>query len=213
MRDLVTETAGGRARTDRGREKPMTGKWWKVDRGESGQATGVLVIVVVVVAIAVVLLVRTAATAVSINDKAEQIARTGRGINQSTDAILQLEKTNALGASILETSKPLTGQVDRIVGIARSIDGLATTITGSATTINGTARGIGGTVNSILGTGRSINNGVEQINRNVDTLIGLVRDVKGATGNILNVGGGIHRNASCIDAKTAVLGAPADGHC
>jgi hypothetical protein len=68
-------------------------------------------------------------------------------------------------------------------------------------------------VNSILATGRSINNGVEQINRNVDTTIAIARDVKNATGNILNVTGGIHRNAACIDSKTAILGGTAHAHC
>ncbi len=191
----------------------MTGKWWKAGRDENGQATGALIIVVIVVGIAVLLLVRTAATAVSINDKAEDIARTGRGINASTDAILQLERTNTFGTSILETATPLQGQLDRIVGLGRSIDGLATTITGSAVSINGTIKGINGAAAGILSTAQSINRGVEQINRNVDTTIALARDVRLSVGNILNVTGGIHRNAACIDRKTAALGPPSDNHC
>ena len=185
---------------------------WGLDRSERGQATGTLVIVIIVVGIAVILLLRTAVTAVSINDKAESIARTGRGINQSTDAILQLEKTNQLGGAILTTSKELVPRLDTIIGHARSIDGLATTINGSAVTINNTARGINASVVNIMGTAQSINRGVEQINRNVDTTIGLARDVKLTLDNILNVTGGIHRNGACIDRKL-VVGPPAHPHC
>ncbi len=185
---------------------------WGLDRSERGQATGALVIVILVVGVAVILLLRTAVTAVSINDKAESIARTGRGINQSTDAILQLEKTNQLGGSILNTAKPLQPRLDQIVNVLRSIDGKATTINASAVSINNSARGINGAVTNILGTVQSINRGVEQINRNVDTTIGLARDVKIDLDNVLNVTGAIHRNAACIDRKIPT-GPPADNHC
>ena len=175
------------------------------ETSERGQATGTLIVVVIVVGIAVLLLVRTAATAVSINDKAESIAQTGRGINAATDAVLQLDKTNQLGASILQTSQPLVSQLDRVVGIARSIDGLASSITGSALSINGTIRGINASVASILVTAQSINRGVEQINRNVDTSIAIGRDIKRDTGDILGVERAINRNAVGIDQKVPGL--------
>jgi len=178
------------------------------NRSEAGQATGTLIVVVIVVAIAVVLLTRTALTAVSINDKAESIAQTGRGINASTDAILQLDKTNQLGASILETSKPLVGQLDRVVAVARSIDGLATSITGHAVSINNEIRGINGQTTAILATAQSINRGVEQIDRNVDTTIDLARDIKLTLDDVLRVERGINRNAVAINNKIpAVLDA------
>ena len=180
-------------------------KRWRLERSQRGQATGTLIIVVIVVGIAVILLVRTAATAVSINDKAENIAQTGRGINAATDAILQLDKTNQLGASILQTSQPLVGQLDRVVGIARSIDGLASSITGSALSINGTIHGINSSVASILVTAQSINRGVEQINRNVDTTIAIARDIKRDTGDILGIERAINRNAVGIDQKVPGL--------
>ena len=170
-------------------------------RSERGQATGTLIVVVLVVGIAVVLLTRTALTAVSINDKAENIAQTGRGINAATDAILQLDKTNQLGASILQTSGPLVGQLDKIVGIARSIDGLATTITGSAVSINGEIRGINGQTTAILSIAQSINRGAEQINRSVDTTIALARDIKLTLDSIIPVERSINQNAVGIDSK------------
>ena len=198
-----------------GENEPVTSKGTGMkrlvgNRSEAGQATGTLIVVVIVVAIAVVLLTRTALTALSINDKAESIAQTGRGINASTDAILQLDKTNQLGASILETSKPLVGQLDRIVAVARSIDGLATSITGHAVNINSDISGINGQTTAILATANSINRGVEQINRNVDETIRLVQAIKGDTGSILVQSREAVKNGACIDA--GLTGAN-DGHC
>ncbi len=178
------------------------------DRSERGQATGTLIVVVLVVGIAVVLLTRTALTALSIDDKAENIAKTGRGINAATDAILQLDKTNQLGESILQTSQPLVGQLDKIVGVARSIDGLASSITGHATAIDGDIQGIRGQTTAIQGIAQSINRGVEQINRNVDTTIDLARDIKLTLDDVLRVERGINRNAVLINNKIpAVLDA------
>ena len=159
------------------------------DRGrdESGQAgsTLLLIVVLVVVVVAVVLLQRTASTAESINAKAAKISQTGRGINDNTDSILQLTKTNQLGASILNSAKPLQGQLGQVVNLAQSIDGLAKSINSSAGTINttagaigtsagainSTAGGINQTAGSILGVAQSINKGVGLINQNLDTTI------------------------------------------
>ena len=193
-----------------GENEPVTSKGTGMkrlvgNRSEAGQATGTLIVVVIVVAIAVVLLTRTALTALSINDKAESIAQTGRGINASTDAILQLDKTNQLGVSILETSKPLVGQLDRIVAVARSIDGLATSITGHAVNINSDISGINAQTTGILATANSINRGVEQINPSVDTTIGLARDIKLTLDDILRVERAINHNAVAINNKIPEL--------
>ncbi|HUQ63161.1 MAG TPA: hypothetical protein VM121_05375 [Acidimicrobiales bacterium] len=150
------------------------------------------------VAVAVVLLYRTAWTAQSIDNKAGNIAKTAGGINDATDAVLKLERTNELAGSILDTAKPLQGELDQIVGLAKSIDGLATSINGSAGTINGTAKNINGTVSTILNTARSINAGVIQINRNIDTTIAVAQQIKVDSGNILNNAVGANRTAACI---------------
>ena len=181
-------------------------------RDERGQGAIMLVAVAVVLVVAVALLLRTATLANDIDGKAESIARTGRGINTATDAILQLAQTNQLGTSILETSKPLVPTLDKIVAVAQSIDGLATSINATAVDVNGTAKGINSTGAQIIGTARNINNGVETINRNVDTLIGLAKAVKADTGNIVGQANLAHQSGACIDSGLPA-GSGADGHC
>ncbi len=180
--------------------------------GERGQGAIMLVVVAVVLVAAVGLLLRTATLASEIDSKAANIAKTGRGINTATDAILQLAQTNQLGSSILETSKPLVPTLDQIVNVANSIDGLATSITATAVDVNGSARGINGTAGGILTTLRSINNGVAQINRNVDDTIGLARAVRADTASIVDLANTAHRLGSCIDSGLPG-GSAADGHC
>ena len=85
----------------------------------------VLVLVVVVVGIASVLLAKTVSNAQSINDKAQNIAEVGTGINEATDSVVQLTRTNRLAESILRSATPLERHLNGIVGEARSIDGLA----------------------------------------------------------------------------------------
>jgi methyl-accepting chemotaxis protein len=185
---------------------------YKAGRDERGQGAIMLVAVTLVLVVAVALLIRTTTLASEIDGKADNIARTGRGINTATDAILQLAKTNEHGTSILETSKPLVGTLDKIVAVAKSIDGLAASITGTALDVNGTAKGINGTATRIQGTARSINDGVATINRNVDTLIGLATKVKADTGNIVSLANLAHKTGACIDSGLPA-GSSADGHC
>jgi methyl-accepting chemotaxis protein len=188
-------------------------KRWRSAADERGQATFSLLIVVVVVAIAVVLLQRTAQTAVSINDKAGVIAKTGGGINTATAAVLKLGRTNELAGSILETAKPLEGKLNEIIRLAKSIDGLATSINGSATTINGTAKGINGTASTILGTARSINDGVAQINTNLDSTLALANAIKTDTGNILTNARAADRELDCITKGSVTGGRSITGAC
>lgn len=172
---------------------------WRSTTDQRGQATFTLLIVIVVVAIAVVLLYRTAWTADSINKKAGTIAKTGSGINTATAAVLKLGRTNQLAGSILDTAKPLEGQLNEVIRLAQSIDGLATSINGTAGAINGTAKGINGSASTILGTARSINDGVAQINTNLDETLILAAQIKADTGNIINDAVLANHYAACID--------------
>ena len=181
-------------------------------RDERGQGAIMLVAVTLVLVVAVALLLRTSTLLGAIDNRAENIARTGRGINTATDAILQLAQTNQLGTSILETSKPLVPTLDQIVNVAKSIDGLATSITATAVDVNGTAKGINSTGTRIQATARSINTGVETINRNVDTLIGLIRAVKADTAAIVTQANTAVLNGSCINSGLPLGPAP-DGNC
>jgi uncharacterized protein YoxC len=200
-------------------------------RDESGQVASnalLLVVVLAVLVIAVVLLQRTASTAEAIDKKAQTISRTGRGINDNTDSILQLSKTNQLGSSILTSAKPLEGQLGQVVDLANSINGLASsinssagaidgtakTINSSAGAINGTANGINTTAASILTVANSIKSGVAMINTNLNATIGVAQQIKGDTGAIVGGGGsgltsGLHL-AGCINKE---LGGNAAGNC
>ena len=172
---------------------------WRSTRNQAGQATFTLVIVVVVVAIAVVLLYRTAWTADSINKKAGTIANTAGGINTATAAVLKLGRTNQLASSILDTAKPLEGQLNEVIRLAKSIDGLAISINSTAGTINGTAKGINGSAATILGSARSINDGVAQINTNLNTTLALANAIKNDTADILDQADNANNFASCLD--------------
>ncbi|MGH9125864.1 MAG: hypothetical protein ACRDZ8_14230 [Acidimicrobiales bacterium] len=183
---------------------------------EIGAAGGnglLLVVVIIVLVIAVVLLQRTAQTAVAINSKASTIAKTGVGINENTDSILELSHTNQLASSILNSAQPLQNDLSQIVNLGNSVNGLATTINQSATTINGTAsqinstagavnstaNGINSTAGSILSTANSIKSGVAMINQQADTTIGIVQQIKGDTGVIVSgLATALHR-AGCIN--------------
>lgn len=107
--------------------------------GGAGSGTGlfnlvsvvVLAVSVLAVGIAAALLARTMAAALSIDKKAATIAQTASGINTATDSVLLLNRTNATAASILETAKPLDGQVSEIVTLANDIDGLGKSINGT----------------------------------------------------------------------------------
>lgn len=193
----------------------------------------VLIIVLVAVGVSAALLGRTLSAATRIESKAENIARTGTGINEATDAVVQLEQTNTTAGSILNSAQPLEGQLATVVnlanevaGLARSINDTAGTINGtagtingtavsignSATTINGTARGINAEAVAILDVARRINDDVAQININLDTTIAIAQQILGDADGILAQANEAHQNAACIDQK--LLGAQGnDGDC
>jgi len=110
--------------------------------GVRGVNLVIIVLVVLAVAGAALLLARTVNIAQRIDKKAQHIATSGRGINISTDSIIQLTRTNKIAGSILTSAKPLEGKLTAVVGTARSIRGYATSINGRASTINNTAGAI-----------------------------------------------------------------------
>ncbi|MDP8975090.1 MAG: hypothetical protein M3N28_01730 [Actinomycetota bacterium] len=140
-------------------------------RDERGQGVPVLILAVLVVVVAVGFLTRTLVLGLSINDKAEKIAKTGRGINTATDAILQLDQTTGLGQSIKNSTEPLEGKSNTIVSQAQSIDNTASSINSSAESINSSVEGIGSAVSSIQGLARLVDRDARNININVRTVI------------------------------------------
>jgi prophage DNA circulation protein len=144
---------------------------WRPVRDERGQGVPVLILVVVVVILAVGFLTRTLVLGLSIDDKAEKIARTARGINTATDAILQLDQTTGLGESIKQSTEPLEAKTNVIVGQAAAIDGTASSINNSANSINTSVEGIGSAVSSIQSLARLVDRDARNININVRTVI------------------------------------------
>ncbi|MGH4013872.1 MAG: hypothetical protein ACRDSL_08060 [Pseudonocardiaceae bacterium] len=174
--------------------------------GAAGSGTGlfnlvsvvVLAVAVLAVGIAAALLARTMAVAQSINDKAGVIAQTATGINTATDSVLLLNRTNATAASILDTAKPLEGQVGEIVTLANDIDGLGKSINGSADTINGTAGAINTTAGTINITAKDINTNASNINATAGTINSTAQGINATAAEILDVAQRIDRDAESI---------------
>ncbi len=152
---------------------------WRPIRDERGQGPVVLVVVLVVVAVTVLFLTRTLLIGMSINEKAEDIARTGRGINVATDAILQLDRTENFGRTIHASTEPLESKTKVIIGQASSIDNTASSINNSAISIGGSATSIGGAVSSIQGLARLVDRDAQFINDNVRSAIEVAGRIHG----------------------------------
>jgi len=171
----------------------------------------VLVVAVLAVGIAAALLARTMAAAQSINKKAGVIAHTATGINTATDSVLLLNRTNATAASILETAKPLQGQVGQIVQLAHDIDGLGKSINNTAGAINGTAGVINMTAGTINNTAHDINNNAGRINSTAGTINVTAKGINATAGAILDVAKRIDKDAESItqtlDKTLAIVGA------
>jgi len=164
-------------------------------RGFNFTSVIVLVIVVAVVGVAAVLLARTVQEAQAINAKAQNIATSGRGINQSTDSVVQLRRTNALAESILASARPLDTQLGRIVATATGIDTRAASINSKAGSINATA----GSINDSAGT---INTSAGEINS-------AAGEINSSAGSINSTAGAINTSAGSIDTSAGAINSSA----
>jgi len=172
---------------------------WRSDVGAVAVTNAVVVAVVIVAGIvSVTLLARTARAANRINHKAENIARTGQGINTATDSVIQLNRTNETAGSILNSAKPLEGKLAQVITLAQSVDGLAKSINGTAGTINNT----GGTINNTAGT---INASAVKINGTAKTINGTARSISGSATSINASAGTINATAKDINAQAAKI--------
>lgn len=187
------------------------GHRWRPTPDERGQASFSVVAAIVTVLLAGVLVNRVAWTAEAINKKAGNIAKTAVPVNEATDAVLNIDRTNELAGSILETAQPLEGKLAEIVRLATSVDRLAKSINGRAGEIDGTAKSINGEVGGILSTARSLDAGVKQIIANLDTTLAIVNPVTADSDNILRLARAAHKQAACIDG--VLPGNTDDPHC
>ncbi|MGH3686962.1 MAG: hypothetical protein ACRDRU_01350 [Pseudonocardiaceae bacterium] len=168
----------------------------------------ILVVGVLVIGIAAALLARTLAAAQSIDKKAQTIAGNGANINTATDSVIQLNRTNEVAASILQSAKPLQGLLTTADATARDIDGVAKSINGTAGTINGSAITINGTATTINGSARDINNNVGTINGTAFTINSTAKGIDNRAAAILDVAQRIDVDAANINdalARTVVI--------
>ena len=170
-------------------------------RGFTIASVIVLVVVVAVVGIAAILLARTVQEAQTINDKAQNIATTGRGINVATDSVVQLNRTNKLAESILKSARPLDDQLGGIVVTAQGIDGLAGSINSTAGSINSKARSINGSAASINDSAGSINTAAGAINSTAGSINSSAGRINSSAGSINSSAGRINASAGNINGS------------
>jgi uncharacterized protein YoxC len=172
---------------------------WREQRGAVALSNGVVIAVVAVAAlVSASLLARTARAANRINHKAENIAKTGQGINTATDSVIQLNRTNETASSILTSAKPLEGKLSQVIGLAQSVDGLAKSINGTAGTINSSGQTINGTATAINGSATRINGTAKTINGTAKAISGHATSINGSATAINATAGSINAQAAAI---------------
>jgi methyl-accepting chemotaxis protein len=174
-------------------------KRFAAERGVAN-TTNLVVVAVVVVAglLSVVLLTRTTMAANRINDKADRIAQTGRGINIATDSVIQLRRTNETAGSILASAKPLEAKLAEVVTLAQGVDGLAGSINGTASAINGSGAKINGTAGEIGTSATKINKTAKEINKSATAIEGHAGSINGSAIKINATAKDINAQAAAI---------------
>jgi type II secretory pathway pseudopilin PulG len=180
-------------------------------RGFTFTSVIVLVIVVAVVGVAAVLLARTVQEAQSINAKAQNIATTGRGINQATDSVVQLNRTNELAESILDSARPLDTQLGRIVSTATGINNRAASINSKAGSINSTAGSINDSAGTINTSAGEINGAAGEINSSAGSINSTAGAINTSAGSIDTSAGAINSSAGSIDTSAGEINDSAVG--
>ena len=145
----------------------------------------VLVAVLAATGVTALLLARTMRATDRINLKAKTIARTGQGINIATDSVIQLSRTNQLASSILESTKPLAGDLSSMVEQAKALDALSGSLDASTGAINTTVAQLLATANGMKATAGDINATTKKIAASSADVDATTRKV-GDTTNALN---------------------------
>jgi uncharacterized protein YoxC len=142
----------------------------------------VLAAVLAATGVTALLLARTMRATDRINLKAKAIARTGEGINEATDSVIQLNRTNELAASILASTQPLAGDLSAMVDQAKSLDGLSGSIDASTGAVNATVAQLLGTANGMSATASAINATTKKIAASSTDVDATTKAVGGTTG-------------------------------
>jgi type II secretory pathway pseudopilin PulG len=180
-------------------------------RGFTFTSVIVLVIVVAVVGVAAVLLARTVQEAQAINAKAQNIATNGRGINEATDSVIQLNRTNDLAESILDSARPLDTQLSRIVATATGIDNRAASINAKAGSINSTAGSINDSAGTINTSAGEINSAAGSINSSAGAINSTAGAINSSAGSINTSAGAINTSAGAINTSAGRINDTAVG--
>lgn len=202
VRRPATRPAGARAG---GTGEPAGGG--RTPGGNRGVlATNLIITVVLVVAVgaAAILLARTVSVAKRIDTKAQNIAKSGKGINASTDSIVQLKRTNSLASSILRHTSPLDDQLTSVVGRASSIRNVA----GS---INNRAAGINSTAGRINASATDINGSASSINASTGAILSSASAINGTAGRISRTARSINGIAGTIGVSARSINSTAGG--
>jgi hypothetical protein len=186
-----------------------------------------VVVVAVVALVATTLLVRTERNAAHIRTHTARIAASARGINTSTDAIMQLTQTNERISAVLAAIAPVAGPVHRIdaqsariadllgairartaaiesssASIDHSAAGIRTGTTGlttDVTTVRTRVAGANIDAAAMLAELGRIRAGIDLLNTDLPAAEAVLRGILADTGDLLHALGNTEHFASCID--------------
>jgi methyl-accepting chemotaxis protein len=186
-------------------------------RDARGHAANAAVLAVVLVALltTATLLARTMRATDRINAKAAAIARTGQGINTATDSIVQLRRTNETASSILESTKPLQGELAGMVDVAEAVDGLSGSIDGHTSAINATvaqllatagrisstAGDVDATTRKVAATGDALNDSAKRIGATTARINDTTKGINSAVAALLDVARRIDHDVALVNQK------------
>ena len=165
----------------------------------------VLLVVVGATILTGALLARTMRATDGINAKTKTIARTGQGINSSTDSVVQLSRTNELTGSILGSTQPLAGDLAAMVDQAKALDALSGSLDASTGAINGTVAQLLATADGMTATAGDINDTTKKIAATSADVAGTTREVSGTTGTLNTTAKGINSHLAELLATTKKL--------
>jgi len=192
---------------------------------ETGMAERILVGVIAWALAAVVMLTSTLVSAQRIDKKVAFITTQVSPIDHNLDSVKLAVTTNQIARDILTAAKPLSGQLDEVVGSTKSIIGEAASIdqtageinktvnsinatageiNGSALAINGKVLGINGTVQTIQSNANSINGSVHSIGGYFGAILDTVRVIRGDH-KVDGLGGGLAGAARRVDVLIGLV--------
>ncbi len=183
-----------------------------------------LVLVVTFALYAVIMLSWTTLSADQIDDRVEVItAVVGPGSNVSRlDEVAKLNEIGRTAEEIAAVARPLSGQLQTVLGAAQSIDETVSGINANAAEINTTAKSINGKTAELVPVVRQINGeggleggGVEAINLRVAAAgnavggigndLGAVSERVGAAGVEAHGGDNIHGHVNSINCSLPIF--------